>query len=334
MTRSLLLLPLPLFLVACPADKEETGTTDDTGPSGCEVVVDSTIPASNSMEHSYRDAIEFHLSDADPTAVASSSVAGTSTLSSDNETVYFTPSAPLEPLTSYTVTLDYCGGSVDLSFTTSAYGGDLTTSIDNNTYALALGDARIVEPDGIGSVLSSYLTQDILVGVVSSSGGSLEMIGAIGVEGVSPPAQDYCDPTIDFPTADFSESPYFTVGPQTTTLAVAGYSISIEDLAITGTFAPDGSSFGGGTLSGTIDTRPLAPLLDDSGDEGAICDLAVSFGAVCETCPSDGQPYCLTLVADQITAEQVSGVTLVEVAGNDCEGCESGPPAEDAVCAE
>jgi hypothetical protein len=327
------LLLLPLLLTACPAEDKAEDTSGGETP-GCEVIIDSTVPSSGAIDADYRAPIEFQLSAADPTAVASSDIAGTSTVINDGETVVFTPSAALAPNTTYTVTLDYCGGTSPLSFTTSELGGALEGDLTGNTYALALGDARIVEPAGIGAVLSGYLTQDILVGVQTVSETNIQMVGAIGIEGASPPAQDYCDPTIDFPDATFTEAPYFQIGPQDTALSVAGYTIEIGNLEITGTFAPDGSYFGGGTLSGTIDTRPLAPLLDDSGDEGAICSLAVSFGAACTACPSDGEPFCLTLVADQITAVQVEGTVLVEVAGNDCAGCESGPPAEDAVCAE
>ena len=60
-----------------------------------------------------------------------------------------------------------------------------------------------------------------------------------------------------------------------------------------------------------MDTRPLAPLLDDSGAPGAICDLAVSFGAVCEACSDDMEPYCLGFYIDELTAMETSG-TLVE----------------------
>jgi len=324
---TLSILPL-LTLVAC-SGKDDSGETGGNGGNGgdgaCGVTVDSTIPSEGSTDAYYRANVEFALSDPDGTATITTDIAGHQETSEDGLTVLWVLDAPMSSSTPYTATLDYCGGSVTLSFTTSELGTEMadTNSLVGRTYIVALADARIVEPPGIGSVLSSYLTQDILLGVNEVSGDSLGIIGAIAKADVSPDEQDYCDPTIPFPTADFSAQPYFTVGPQTTTLSVAGYDIEIGDLNVTGTFAPDGTYFDGGTLSGTIDTRPLAPLIDDSGDEGAICDLAINFGAECEACPSDGQPFCLTLVADQILAEELDEVTLVEVGGNNCMGCES-----------
>ncbi len=336
MYRSFLLVPLA-FLVACPpaADKDVGVDDTGTGPVGCEVTIEETLPVPDSISADYRADIEFHLSDPDSTATITSTIAGTTTLLDDGETVVFNPTDSLASSTAYAVTLDYCGGSATLNFTTSALGTELAepSILVGRTYALDLRNARIVEPAGIGSVLTSYLEQVILVGVSSVSDTEIEMLGAIAKEAVEPPAQEFCDPSIPFPPAAFTQ-PFFQIGPETTTLSVAGYALEVGDLEISGTFAADATYFGGGVLAGTIDTRPLAPLLDDSGDEGAICDLAISFGAVCEACPADGEPFCLTLVADQIVGAEVEGTTLVTVAGTDCEGCTEGPPAEDAVCAD
>ncbi len=325
MIRSLSVLSLfPLVaLVGCSGGKDETGNDTSGNNNSCDITVDSTIPSSGSADAYYRANIEFQLSDPDSTATITTTIPGTQVTSDDGLTVKWVLDGPLDSNTAYTATLDYCGGSVPLSFTTSDLGSliDDTSTLVGRTYVVALGEARIVEPPGIGSVLSSYLTTDILMGVSSVDGSSLNIIGAVAKADVSPDEQDYCDPTIPFPTADFSAQPFFTVGPQTTTLSVAGYDIEIGDLNITGTFSSDGTYFDGGTLSGTIDTRPLSPLIDDSGNPGAICELAVNFGATCEACPSDGEPYCLTLVADQILAEQVDGVTLIEVGGNNCMDC-------------
>lgn len=336
MSRILCLLPL-VALAACNNDKATDDTSGDNGGGGdtsetCTTTVKSTMPADGSTTANYRADIYFELSAADTTATITTDIPGTQQASSDGKTIYWVLSGPLDSSTSYTVTLDYCGGSVPITFTTSEVGPAVDAgTVQDKTYALDLAHAHIAEPPGIGSVLSTYLTQQVLIGVQSLSGSDLQMIGALGIEGSSPASQDYCSPSIPFPSADFSANPYFQIGPQDTEFSVAGYDIAIESLNITGSFAPDGSYIDAATLSGTIDTRPLAGLVDDSGNEGAICELAVNFGAECEACPSDGQPYCLTLVADGINADSVPGA-LVEVAGSNCTGCESGPPADDAVC--
>jgi len=321
MTRLTLLLPLALF--ACSStEKDDTGGGTTTQTDACEVSVESTLPTTGAVDAYYRGDIEFVLSDPDATATIVTTIPGTQTVSADGLRVIWTLSEPLSPSTSYSATLQYCGGDATIDFTTSSLGTALENpdALVGNTYVLDLTAARIVEPPGIGAVLTGYLTTDILVGVTGVSATEIEMIGAIAVEDSNPPVQDVCEPTIDFPVADFSESPFFEIGPQDTTLSVAGFAITIGDLLISGTIAANGTYFDGGVLSGTIDTRPLVGLVDDSTnpDPNTICDLAVSFGAACVACPEDGEPYCLTLVADQIYAEQVDGLTLVEILEETC----------------
>ena len=78
-------------------------------------------------------------------------------------------------------------------------------------------------------------------------------------------------------------------------------------------------------ISGTVNIGPVTTTqgLTVDNNSALLINGAINFGAECEACPSDGQPFCLTLVADQILAEQLDGVTLVEVGGNNCMGCES-----------
>ena len=339
MIRSLALLPL-LALAACGGDKSDDTAAGDSGTSESCTITVTTTPSSDAVNAYYRGNIEFRLSAADTTATIETDIPGSQSLSADGKTVIWTPSAPLSPSTAYSATLHYCGGDAVLNFTTSELGSDVASGTDlvGKAFALDLLQARIVQPAGIGAVLSQFLTQDILVGVEAVSGNEIQMIGAIGADGASTPTQNYCDPTIPFPAADFSQAPFFSIGPADTTLSVAGFDITIGQLNITGTIAPDASYFGGGTLSGTIDTRPLAPLLDDSGNPGAICDLAVSFGVTCEPC-GDGEPYCLNLVADQIVATGVTTGPIVEVAGADCTACDTWtasntPDVADQVCPE
>lgn len=332
-----------LVLMGCPGgddkDTDTAGDLDSGSTADCEIEVEETVPATGAVDAYYRGTIEFRLDDPDPTAEIETDIPGVQSTNEAGDVVYWTPSEPLAPNTAYTATLHYCGGDAEISFTTSALGSEISDpqSLVGKTYVLDLQGARIVQPDGIGSVLTSYLTQDILVGVDAVTDTKIQMIGAIGAEDASPPRQDFCDPTIPFPEADFDESPFFVIGPEDTTLSVAGYAITIGQLEISGTFAADGSYFGGGTLSGTIDTRPLDGLVSDTGEPGAVCALATNFGAECEPCPADGEAYCLNLVADQIVAEEVSATTLQVVAGNDCTGCETWtqdtvPAPEEQVC--
>lgn len=312
-------LPLSMLLLAFGCNGDEKAD-DSATTSKCETTV-TTYPSSGATDHYYMDPIEFYLSEPDASATVSG-IDGSTSVSEDGKTITFTPTS-LAPATSYTVTLDYCAGTVELSFTTSALGTEVSdpNSLVGNTYNVNLADANIVSPAGVGSILGSVLTTPILLGV-TEVGATMEMLGAIGVEGGT--TQDYCTPSIDFPTATF-DNPSFAVGPQDTTIDVAGATIPIGQLAVTGTFAADGSYFGGGTLSGSLDARDIAAALPDLGyDAQGLCDLLVSFGAACAGC-DDGETLCLEIVANRITADKVDG-TLVEVTGSDCPGCDAGEP--------
>lgn len=326
-------LILAFALVGCAG---ETATKDaGTGADECKVTIKTTTPTADATNAYYRGTIEFELTDADPSATITTDIPGAQSVRGD-KTIVWTPSAPLAPLTAYSATLSYCGGDATINFTTS----DLGTSIADaqtllgRTYNLALGDARIVEPAGIGSLLGQYLTVDILTGVAEVSDTNLTIIGSLGVADSDPPIQDFCNPTIPFPEADFTDAPYFLIsGAGTDThIQVAGYDVVIQDLIISGTFAPDGSYYGGGVLEGTIDTRAFDKLVSDDAEEGAVCGLAPSFGVECQACPGGAGDFCLSILADSIIAEEVSGTSLVEQAGNDCTGCETW--TEDTVPAE
>lgn len=316
-----------LLLLACGTKTDDTGSP--TGP--CSIVVEGTLPADGSAEAYYRGPFEFQLSAPDPTAVASASFAGTSSRSEDNTVVYYTPDAPLEPGQAYSVDLDYCGGSDALAFSTSALGTPLDTDLVGRTWAFDLASARIVTPEGMAAVLNMFPAEPLLLGVVAASDTELTIIEGTGfLDAID---QDYCAATTELPPGDFSEQPYFSVVAETAGVQVSGVPVTVRNVTITGTFAADGSEVGGGTLSSILDTRPLAPLVGGT-EPGSACEVMISLGIVCEPCPTDSEPYCVTLIADQITAPEVPGVTVAPIAGTDCTGCEAGPPAPDATCAE
>lgn len=310
--RTILLASTALMIMSC-GDKDPEESAEP-----CGVEIRETYPAINSTSAYYRGDVEFVLSAPDETAELSiDGVTGDSVRSADNLRVVFTPSAPLAAGTSYTATLSYCSGEAPVTFTTSTLGTPLTdpSVLEGSVYSLNLQDGRIVIPAGVGSVLEQYLEVTLFIKVDSASGGTLNMYGALADDAGT--AQDYCSPTLDFPEADFSAAPYFAIGPQDTTIAVAGFEVTIDDLFISGDFAADGSFWGGGVLEGKVDTRPLVDLIEEGGEEDAVCGIVEGFGVFCEPCPADGEPFCLSIKAVDLGGEQVS--TSVEpISMSDC----------------
>ena len=315
-----------LSLTACTKDEgEETAAP-------CGVEISNTAPAAGNSNFYYRGDIRVTLTDADDTAeISIDGVTGTSTRADDNKSLSFTPDAPLDPSTGYTFNVDYCGGNPAIDFTTSSLGTAIAdpASLSGAVFALDLqaDDVEIVIPAGVGSVLESYLEIALLLEVESADASTLSMFGALGQD-ADGEKQEFCDPTLPFPEADFTGAPYFQLGPQTTTISAAGYDVEIRDLFISGTFASDGSYWGGGVLQGSVDTRPLVPLLedcdsdgsttetDDDCEEGAICELVEGFGVACEDC-GDGSEFCLEIKAIGLGGDSVD-TDLEEVEMADC----------------
>lgn len=329
----------------CGGPECESGDTDTACGGTCDNSIDAVFPANNATDAYYRTTIEVTFDDREDTATVtvsgpSGEVAGSGSWNGD--TYVFTPSAPLAPSTSYTVSIAYSctagGDPATTTFTTSEVGSETTAaSLVGKTFSLNLASGRFVEPEGIGSILSDFIEQEVLIGVQSADASDIQMIGAIAAEGSNPPAQAACDPTIPFPEAEFTGNPFFEIGPETTTLTVAGYTVTIADLLISGAFGPNGDYIAGAVLAGTIDTRPLVPLLDQNADcsagaprccdtdldpscdpnddvegccdEDQICDLAFQIGVSCIAC-ADNEDFCLSLYVDSMQAVEVSGLTL------------------------
>ncbi len=311
-------------LTGCPtgAPDCDSGTILDTATNTCVVdnsctntiITGSEFPGIAATNAYYRTTVEAKLQEEEADATISLSeasgaaVAGTAV--TDGKRLIFTPDAPLAPSTDYTVTVSYCAGDPSWDFKTSEVGGSTDESgLVGNVYSLDLASGRFVQPEGVGPLLQEYLTTSILIGVNSVESGKIQMLGAIAEDGTSPPTQSQCSPTIPFPEADFSGNPFFKVGPETTTLSIEGYSITIDDLLVSGAFSPDGSYISGAVLSGKIDTRPLVPLLNPEGEPDEICNLAATIGVSCEPC-LDGENLCLSLYVDNIAAEEVGGTVV------------------------
>jgi hypothetical protein len=344
-------LPMGLLVLACTGllacNGEETDTDTDVT---CENYIMETYPEDGETAAFYRTTVEVKFDDFEDgatftvTDAGGTAVTGTQTWVGDR--LILEPDAPLTPQTTYTTSIDYSCGTPSVSWTTSEVGGALGTpaSLDGRSYLLDLSSGRFVEPEGVGEFLGDYLDQIVLVGVQTATATEIQMLGALGYEntGDSKIYQEPCIPSIDFPLADFDNNPFFTAGPQDTSLSVAGFEVDIQQLMVSGAFGPDGSYISGATLGGKIDTRPIVPLvfaecdeplLEDGNpnpnypcDDNAICAFAASLFIECEACaenPSSthcgcdvdldennecpgtvGTACCLSLLVDSIQAAE------------------------------
>lgn len=321
-----------LSLLACGDEKSTDSAVSQSCPNDQDITISSTYPDLNDANHFYlRDTLEFHLSATDPSAtisVVDSNGNGIDGSSVVNENIVsFTPTNPLEPSSSYTASLHYCGSTepVAVPFSTSDLGMPLTTEMVDKTYAIHLASGNFVQPEGLGALFTT-LFQNYMLLSITDADTELTFLGGLSKDDSF--EQDFCFETMDtFPNAKFTEAPYFEIPVGDATLSAAGYSATIFNLYMTGTFASDGSYFGGGTFGGELDARELVDIINatgfsvDTADD--ICTLITSVNVNCAPCSSDNRPYCVTLEVNRLSAEETS-LPLSPVCAVDChESCET-----------
>lgn len=304
MSSFLLLLSCGLFAKEDPPEEtprdtewpsSETGTEsdppDDTSED-CWVDVKEVQPVPGQQGWSIHAPLVATLTDPSPSAeLRMPGVAGQST--NEDETLTFTPSAPLTPLTTYSAELQLCGDVQSWEFTTSELGLPLEEPLQPTVYRLDPATGRITEPDGVGSVFEQYLEVSGLVRL-SVDGQELAVELAVADDDW---AQDPCNPTLAV-AASFSD-PTFRFGPQD--VSINGH--VAQDLEFQGSIAPDAQSIGDVRVRIIVDTREFKELVGDDAEDSEVCDLLAGFGVSCVTCEVDGTPYCLG-----ITVEGLEGV--------------------------
>jgi len=324
-------LPLALIaLVACNKDKDDTGpedsttpVTDDTGGTtgvDCETTVSSLTPVEGDTDVYYRGmlaasfegdgaATVFTVTDASGAEVALSDF----TWSDGNVQVWFR--ADLAPSTSYTLSAEVCGVSSSSAFTTNEVGTPLTegnSSLSGRTYVTRLSEATIVDPAVLDPLLGQYLTVPLLFEVTTADEATIDLLGALGYQEDDGSYTQYDLPTWDFPAGDFTDSPYFNAEAEAIVIMYGDIPIPIEDFTLEGSFSADGSEIRYGRATGLGDSRYLGELVNQPGVESAVCELAEAMGVYCQPC-SDGEPYCLWIVAEDIECDYVPGLDLVEI---------------------
>lgn len=321
--RHLLAIFCTASLVAACGGGDNTDTDTDTDV-GCQNSILATFPGNATPDVYYRSAVRFTLAESDGTAVISlvdsAGTAVNGTQSAEGTIVSFQPDAPLANGATYTASLTYVCGTADVSWTVSGVGEPLAdpTTIEGNKYSLDLANGEFVEPPGIGPLIQTEMDEEILIGVVTSDGTNIELMGALG-DGMG--QQDFCNPSIEFPVAaSFSENPYFIVKSDELIMEIEGFEIIIEDMEVSGAFAPDATYIEGAVLAGTADTRPMVELIAPGGDDKAVCDLMAVFLVNCEPCADGTGEFCMTVYVDNMRADQATGDSLIVWTETDVEG--------------
>lgn len=306
---------------------DDTGGGDGGGGDGgadCTIAVDSVSPASGSVDVSYRAELvavfDSDAREAGPVfSLTDSAGAAVPTNFSFDETglvAVVTPaSGALGALETYIFGAAVCNNQLQTQFTTALYGGPLEVEpadLVGNTYHFDLGGAEYLQPEGLGGVLATFLTDPLLIGIGAASETALTIQGTQGRINVDTGAisQRPGFDVWDFGSASFTEQPYFESAPADISINYGGAEIPMYDFRLSGTFAPDGSSIGFATASGVGDSRNMGPLVGLGSDPSAVCDLAAGFGFSCEACP-DGERYCVRIEALFEPAPLIPDLTLV-----------------------
>ena len=266
--------------------------SEDTGPEiaspDCDVTVRETIPSTGSMDHYYRDPIVFKLSGPITEATVRSSITGETTLSEDGQTVTYTPTGILSPSTEYTVALEYCYGTPEITFTTSHYGAPIEASADleGTAFLLNFDSGEYTVGENAGDLLNSVFTRNVLVQFDEVRDVNARIVAAVGKPNDSEIGQDFCARTIAV-EASTETLPLVTGAEINFTFGAMGGQLRIDSIEFEGTLGSDLSSIGGLTYKAVVGMAELVDMLPEFGGESVSCDLAANLGIPCQPCPSD-----------------------------------------------
>jgi len=276
------------------------------------------------MDHYYRDPIVFELSEPDETATVVMDVEGATTVSEDGLKVTFTPSAPLEPSTTYSVKLDYCTGEPEISFSTSHYGQPLeaSTELEDAVFMLRFTDGEYTVGDNAGELMNAIFQWPILVQMRDVDGPYLNLMAALGKTDSDIYEQNTCARTILIEDVPTSALPMLSGGINDQEFGAHGGLLRFDSFTFDGTIAADGATLGGIRYSASMGVSEIADLLPDFGDVDAVCTLAANLDIPCEPCATDEFDLCIRVAAHRIPGVRVStSLTPIEVPGvhEDCE---------------
>lgn len=181
---------------------------------------------------------------------------------------------------------------------------------DGKSYALAISASRWSEPRGIGQEIDGFVPVFWLKVEGSAPEAFDVTLATATLDGV----QDDCNPTQVVPAS--AEPPNVTIGPTDFPLRIQHIDEpivvqgTIYDLTITN-ILPDGDVLAEeGEFVGTMDFREtyeLFTLLVTPTPEAVCNTFFMNYEIPCEPCPTDQEPYCLTLKAVRLGATELAG---------------------------
>jgi hypothetical protein len=332
MMQRLTIICLSSVLVSSCLKATSTGDTIDVGDDSgggdpgptCATTVTQTQPVNGATDHYYRDPIVFELSEPDASAVVLTDMAGSTTVSEDGIMVTFTPDVPLEPATAYTVGIDYCYGSPEISFSTSAYGASLeaSTDLEGAVFSLSFSAGDFTIGDNAGELMGAVFTRPVLIQLQDTDGPYMDIVAAVGKAGVSPVEQDTCARTLRISHVSNDILPYIDGRAEDQEFGAHGGLLRFDTFEFSGTIAADGLSIGGIAYAAVLGVDEMVALLPEFGDEDALCLLASNLQIPCEPCGTDDSKSCIQIAAEHIPAVIAGGsVVEIDTAGthHDCE---------------
>jgi hypothetical protein len=179
---------------------------------------------------------------------------------------------------------------------------------DGRSYLLAIPGQAWAEPAAMGDEVGAFVPA-FLLQVEGSSGDTIDvMIGTADAEGT----QEECNPTTAA-TSEPAKYPEVQIGPIDLPIYLrneeGGVSASATayDLTISNVLPEGDSAADEGELSAVMDVRETAglftQLLNRSPD--GVCGALETFGAACDPCSKDDEPYCVDIKAVGIGATEL-----------------------------
>jgi len=222
-----------------------------------------------------------------------------------------------------------CGGDDDDAAPPTAWQG--------KTYSLVIPIGAWFEPDpAIGREFGPYVP-DFLLRVDQSAGTSHSATVGASIDGV----QNLCNPTGKISGA--GAYPNATFGPTAFPLHIHNVvdeddpaddvviTMTVDNLTFENVLPNGGTPATEGTFSATLRAREVYPLITGLivQTPDAFCEaLSSSYEVPCEPCPTDGEPYCVTLKAIGLGAtETTTPIEPVTLDGRDA-SCADVIPAE------